>query len=122
MTGPVPPVVGPDRRSWQVVDADAFLPSLDRLFDSVDEAVRRRRGSAEGADPRLVLLGLLTVLNEEGVMVRDLDRRLVDFTAAGPDGELVLLCRIGAEPRVEWWHDLETGFAGRRRLADDPPW
>lgn len=116
------PVGGPDRRSWRVADADAFLPSLDRLFDSIDEALERRRDGAAGTDPRLVLLGLVSVLDEHGVVVRDLDRRLVDFPATGPGGESVLLCRIGAEPNIEWWHDPDAGFAGRRRLDDDPPW
>lgn len=122
MTAGHQPVPGPDRRSWDVADAEAFLPALDRLLDSVDEAVGRAPDRVDGADPRLVLHGLIAVLNEEGVLVRDLERRLVDFPAFGPDGERVLLCRIGAEPRIEWWHDPESGFAGRRRLDDDPPW
>ena len=116
------PAAGPDRRSWDVAAADAFLPALDRLLDSVAAGVRRGRAGPDGADPRLLVHGLMAVLNEEGVVVRDLNRRLVDFPSVGPEGETVLLCRIGAEPRVEWWHHPETGFAGRRHLNDDPPW
>jgi hypothetical protein len=105
-----------------VADADAFLPALDRLFDSVEEGIERHRGQVAGADPRLLLHGLVTVLGEQGVVVRDLQRRLVDFPGRGPNGEVVLWCRVENEPRIEWWHEPETGFAGRRSLADDPPW
>ncbi|CAN5281928.1 hypothetical protein BH20ACT3_BH20ACT3_15920 [soil metagenome] len=122
LSGPFPgrPPRGPDRRYWAVADADAFLPALDRLFDSVEAGIERHGGLVVGADPRLLLHGLVTVLGEQGVMVRDLQRRLVDFPGRGPDGDVVLGCRVGDEPRSEWGHEHEAGVAGRRRRADEP--
>jgi hypothetical protein len=54
-------------------------------------------------------------LNALGVEVKDAEIGLLDFPARR-EGEDVLLCwRIG-EDAVEWWHDPEEGFAGRKRI------
>lgn len=58
---------------------------------------------------------LLLGLEEAGVVVRDIDRGLVDFPAV-LDGEEVYLCWQSGEDQVEFWHDLEGGFAGRQPL------
>jgi hypothetical protein len=56
-------------------------------------------------------------LQDLGVQVKDIDRGLVDFPARHPEsGDPVLLCWELGEPEVEHWHDLEAGFAGRKRL------
>jgi hypothetical protein len=61
--------------------------------------------------------GLVEELQGAGVQVKDLDRGLIDFPARHPEsGETVLLCFELGEPAVEHWHDLEEGFAGRKRL------
>ncbi|HWM14149.1 MAG TPA: DUF2203 domain-containing protein [Gaiellaceae bacterium] len=61
--------------------------------------------------------GLVEELQTAGVQVKDLDRGLIDFPARHPgSGETVLLCFELGEPAVEHWHDLEEGFAGRKRL------
>lgn len=60
---------------------------------------------------------LVDELQRAGVQVKDPDRGLVDFPARHPEsGETVLLCFELGEPAVEHWHDLEEGFAGRKRL------
>ncbi|MEO6988423.1 MAG: DUF2203 family protein [Aquihabitans sp.] len=108
-------------RMWTVDQANEYLSGLDRLFDSVTAASKRNSSGQSSADERVVLHGLLGLLEEDGVIVRDLQRRLIDFRAAASDGRTVLLCRIGGEPSIEWWHELDTGFPGRRSLAEDPP-
>ncbi len=116
------PSRGPAKRWWRVAEADAFLPALDRLFDSFEAAVAGHgRHPGRGGDPRILAHGVVGVLVEHGVVVRDLGQRLVDFPARAADGREVLLCRIGTEPRIGWWHEPSSGFAGRRSL-DDPPW
>ena len=52
--------------------------------------------------------------SRHGIQVKDIDRGLVDFPALR-DGQEVLLCWEAAEERVAYWHDLETGYAGRQR-------
>ena len=51
----------------------------------------------------------------EGVLIKDLDRGLLDFPALR-EGEEILLCWQLGEDRVGWFHDEQTGFAGRQPL------
>ena len=60
-----------------------------------------------------------TSLEELGVQVKDLDRGLVDFPALRSNGEEVLLCWQVGEDEIGFWHGLEEGFAGRKRLPLD---
>jgi hypothetical protein len=57
-------------------------------------------------------------LDRLGVLVKDLDRGLVDFPALRA-GEEVLLCWQVGEDEVAHWHGLEEGFAGRKPLPLD---
>lgn len=50
-----------------------------------------------------------------GAQVKDIDRGLVDFPALR-GGETVLLCWRLGEDAIEYWHDADEGFAGRRSL------
>jgi hypothetical protein len=54
-------------------------------------------------------------LERLGVLVKDLDRGLIDFPALR-DGEEVLLCWQVGEDDVAHWHGVEEGFAGRKPL------
>jgi hypothetical protein len=57
-----------------------------------------------------------TDLHEMGVQLKDYSRGLIDFPSLR-DGRVVLLCwQLGEPDRVEWWHEVETGFAGRKPL------
>jgi hypothetical protein len=60
----------------------------------------------------------LEELTSLGVLVKDLDRGLVDFPALRR-GEEVLLCWQVGEDEVAFWHGLEEGFAGRKPLPLD---
>ena len=61
---------------------------------------------------------LARALGELGVVVKDLDTGLVDFLALRDDRPIYLCWRLG-EPRIAWWHEIETGFAGRMPLDED---
>src|SRR5215213_960782 len=58
-------------------------------------------------------------LERLGVLVKDLDRGLVDFPALRRDGEEVLLCWQVGEDEIAYWHGLDDGFAGRKTLPLD---
>ena len=53
-----------------------------------------------------------------GVLVKDLDRGLVDFPSLR-EGEEVLLCWQVGEDEIGFWHGVEEGFAGRKPLEAD---
>jgi hypothetical protein len=63
--------------------------------------VELRAGAAEFAD--------------RGIVLRDLDRGLIDFPALRDDRE-VYLCWIEGEEDIAFWHDLDAGYAGRQPL------
>lgn len=52
-----------------------------------------------------------------GLTLRDIERGLVDFPAL-VSGRQVWLCWQQGEASIAWWHDLDTGFDGRRPLAE----
>ncbi len=57
----------------------------------------------------------LEAFNGLGVELKDLNEGLVDFFASRGE-TLVYLCWKEGEDRVRFWHDIETGFSGRKSL------
>jgi len=53
-----------------------------------------------------------------GVLVKDLDRGLVDFPALRGDEEVLLCWQVG-EDEIAYWHGVDEGFAGRKPLPLD---
>jgi hypothetical protein len=49
------------------------------------------------------------------IQIKDLSRGLIDFPAI-IGGKEVFLCWEEGEEDVEFWHDLDAGFAGREPL------
>jgi hypothetical protein len=52
-----------------------------------------------------------------GLTLRDIEHGLVDFPAL-VSGRQVWLCWQRGEAVIDWWHGLDTGFSGRRPLAE----
>jgi hypothetical protein len=109
---------------------DQLEPMLRKLRDARDEltdadahtalgeAAPANGGGTEGrqvGEAFLEVRRILVAIQEAGIVVRDVDRGLVDFPAI-LDGEEVYLCWELGEDRIAWWHDTETGFGGRQPL------
>ena len=65
-----------------------------------------------------LLCQIKSVLNEfksREIQIKDIDRGLIDFPAI-IGGREVFLCWEQDEEDIEFWHDLDTGYAGRERL------
>jgi hypothetical protein len=62
------------------------------------------------------LQGYVDELRELGVEPKGAVEGLVDFPCM-MDGKLVLLCWKLGESEVMYWHDLDSGFAGRQLLT-----
>lgn len=54
-------------------------------------------------------------LTDLGVEIKDVHTGLVDFPC-WKDGREIYLCWRQGEPTLAWWHELHTGFAGRKPL------
>ncbi len=59
----------------------------------------------------------IEAFENRGIALKDLDAGLVDFWAMRGD-EPVFLCWKEGEDRVETWHPLNGGFAGRQPVPD----
>lgn len=103
------------------------IKSCHNLIASYRDAARAAANSAQfgggGMESGSVYvkslyeLGKLTLeLDSLGVQLKDYSRGLIDFPSMR-GGRIILLCwQLGEAGQLEWWHDLETGFAGRKPL------
>ena len=97
---------------------DAALSALSELTPAM-----RANGHALAALQHERRITELTASMREKIMettaldieIKDLDAGLVDFFSLR-DGRVVYLCWRVDEPTVAHWHELDTGFAGRRPL------
>ncbi len=55
-----------------------------------------------------------------GGEVKDLEQGLVDFLARRREQDILLCWKLG-ERSVEYWHAVDAGFGGRRRIDDEVP-
>ena len=123
-------------RHYSPEEASALLPwvqeqlgrmrsARDRLGDSDARAALADAGQGNGGGRpgKVVSEGFLELreamleLREREIVLRDLDRGLIDFPSVR-GGREVYLCWEEGEPEIGFWHEPETGFAGRRPLAD----
>jgi len=58
---------------------------------------------------------VLAEFERREIQLKDIDRGLLDFPAL-IGGREVFLCWEQDEDDIEYWHDLDTGYAGREKL------
>ncbi len=122
---------------FTVQEANALLPSVRVILAKIQRAHRKlshyrddARKAAEAAEQGgggIVdgvayahilheLTSQMTELEGLGVQLKDFERGLIDFPSLR-DGRVVLLCwQMGEGDELEWWHDVDAGFAGRTPL------
>jgi len=86
--------------------------SYPSYSDLVKEKTERDQASAR-------IVETIDKIQETGCLVKDIDEGLIDFPSL-IEGQEVLLCWKSGERRIEYWHGLEDGFAGRKRLDGGP--
>ena len=124
------------KRHYTLEQASELLPRVieliaqmrtarDRLGDrEAREALSEAGPTNGGGEPgRTVskafvqLRDAVAELQDLEVVLRDLDRGLLDFPSLR-DGREVYLCWQDGEDAIRFWHEPEAGFAGRRPLDD----
>ena len=60
---------------------------------------------------------VLAEIDAIGVMVKDLEKGLLDFPST-LDGKSILLCWMLGEKEIAFWHSPEAGYAGRRPVDE----
>lgn len=121
-------------RFYTVEEANALLPQLRPVVERVQQTedviasdrslatVREKASHNGGGMPTAKAVRAARQLERDlaqlaawGVILRDPSIGLVDFLHQR-EGKTVCLCWKLGEPRVEWWHPIETGIAGRAHL------
>ena len=108
---------------WVAARLEAMRDAHARLTDEeAREALAGGAPSNGGGRPGrqvgeafVELQAALGVLSAREIILRDLERGLIDFPAVR-DGEEVYLCWIDGEAEIAFWHELDAGYAGRRPL------
>ena len=59
----------------------------------------------------------VTQIDTWGVTLRDIKTGLIDFPALA-NGRPIWLCWKLGEDDIAWWHELDTGIAGRKSLME----
>jgi hypothetical protein len=59
---------------------------------------------------------LTTELHTVGIQLKDHSLGLVDFPSMRDDRVVLLCWKIGEGDEIEWWHEVEAGYAGRKPL------
>lgn len=59
---------------------------------------------------------LIHQVQDTGVLFKDINLGLLDFPALR-NGREVYLCLKHGEKDIEFWHEIEAGYAGRRPIA-----
>ena len=119
---------------FTVAEANALLPTVQQILKRIQLARKKlasyqdeAKAAAENADQGgggmsdglryanflIDFTSQTSELDLLGVQLKDFDRGLVDFPSLR-EGRVVLLCwQIGEGDELEWWHNVEDGFAGR---------
>ena len=115
----VVPILEAIRDARQVMArSEATLDKLLGPTRSNGHAVPRERVEAERAATMRAMAELrarTAELDELGIELKDPDTGLIDFRSRR-QGRIVYLCWRLGEERIAWWHELDTGFAGRQPL------
>jgi hypothetical protein len=86
--------------------------------EALGEATPGNGGGEPGrvvSEAFLELQAAAAELDAVEIVVRDLDRGLVDFPALR-DGREIYLCWEEGEDEIGYWHETDAGFAGRQPL------
>lgn len=121
---------------FTIEEANELLPSLtpkllsiQRLYERIDELRDEAKLAAEASNfgggmeggtgyvDALYRIGKLTTeIVGLGVELKDPRRGLIDFPSERGSRIVYLCWQLGEGDEIEWWHEIETGFAGRTPL------
>jgi hypothetical protein len=86
--------------------------------EALGDAAPSNGGGAPGrvvSEAFLELQRALGELQAMDIVLRDLERGLVDFPSLR-DGDEIYLCWEEGEAEIGYWHDQDAGYGGRRPL------
>jgi hypothetical protein len=122
-------------RYFSVEQANAALTIIRPLMDEI-QAIRQdvldhqpevwpvlQKAAGNGGSRAASLMAqsferldqLVHQITDMGVILKDINAGLLDFPSIRDDRE-VYLCWLYGEENIEFWHDIDAGFAGREPI------
>jgi hypothetical protein len=118
-----------DQREELIKLRDEALERSESVEAAAGDVTRSAGGdiASDDGDVRVLRLRMQGVVDrmqagvarlvELSITLRDIETGLIDFPAL-VNGRPVWLCWRLGEDRVDWWHELSTGFSARRRISE----
>ncbi len=126
-----------EERVFTLAEAQSLLPRLRTLLEELSQEwkrmselnpeIQKARDNAplngyskfgvEYVESVSHLMSLIHEIKDMGVLLKDADKGLCDFPYI-KGGRMVYLCWQLGEDAIRYWHDVETGFAGREPLDE----
>src|SRR5688572_19680162 len=122
------------QKHYTIEEARALLPQIREWLAEIDKLRRRLKQlderitqilaggvdvGGESVNTQIKLLAKLQHVfhefEERQIQIKEIDRGLIDFPAIIA-GKEVFLCWEQDEEDIEFWHDLDTGYAGREKI------
>jgi hypothetical protein len=125
-----------DKRYFTVEEANRLIPQIQAMVEQLRQGRRRLRrhrpaaeamaqkagGNGGGSDAGAYLSDYsqtfgrgLARLQAMGVLLKDIERGLIDFPH-WREGREVYLCWEYGETRIDYWHETNSGYSGRQPL------
>ena len=125
------------KRYFTVPEARQLLPSIKELMekavaisqsmeeDREDLQILAQKASQDSGSPQgtafvtrlIALASYLKAIEKAGCVVKSVKDGLVDFPHL-KDGREVYLCWKYGEKDIDYWHEVDAGFAGRTPLLE----
>jgi hypothetical protein len=126
-----------DEHLYSVGEANALLPYIraqvaemlaareqilhlqPELWSVIQAAVFNGGSKSASEITRYVLTiqDVIRKLQSLNILIKYVNTGLIDFPAER-DGQPIYLCWQYDEPSVQFWHDIDSGFAGRQRIDE----
>jgi hypothetical protein len=126
-----------DEQIFTLAEAQSLLPRLRSLLKEISAEWDHARGlnpevqkardkaqfdgyskfGVEYVESVSHLTSLIHQIKDMGVLLKDADKGLCDFPYIR-QGRVVYLCWQLGEDQIQYWHDIESGFAGREPLDE----
>src|SRR5688572_28183647 len=122
------------QKHYTIEQARALLPQIREWLAEIHQLRRRLKqlderitqiltggvdAGGESVNAQIKLLADLQRVFQEfeqrQIQIKEIERGLIDFPAI-IGGKEVFLCWEQDEDDIEFWHDLDTGYAGREKL------
>ncbi|GAB4498572.1 MAG: hypothetical protein OHK003_11280 [Anaerolineales bacterium] len=132
---PLSVILSPMPKYYTPAEANNLLeivrPMVGELME-IGERIRSRqpeiwlvveKSAGNGGNPELSKMlpdfdrldAILHRLQDMDIQVKDLSTGLIDFLAV-KDGRAIYLCWKYGEGSIQFWHEIEAGFAGRQPI------